>query len=387
MLCVRNFLLLFQKSFEIEKMNIKHNYVIVMAGGIGTRFWPFSRKHYPKQFHDILGRGKTLLQETVARFEQVCPPENIYIVGSREHEQLLYRQLPDFAPEQFLLEPSRRNTATCIAYASYKIFQKDADANLVVTPADHIVLNEEEFRRIILKTLKETAKKDILVTLGIKPSRPDTGYGYIQYCEEKTGLWKKLLLPASPLKKVKLFTEKPPFELAVEFVRSGEFFWNAGIFVWNAQAIISQFEKQLPDIAEAFQDAQKYFGTPQETAAIEKAYTQCKIISIDVGIMEKAENVFVIPADFGWSDLGTWKSLYELSPKDQKNNSLQGNIISFDTENCIVRTPKERLVVIQGLNNFIVAEYDNVLMICSKDEEQRVREFVALAEKKDKKFV
>ena len=368
-------------------MNINHNYIVIMAGGIGTRFWPFSRNHYPKQFHDILGRGKSLLQETIARFEKVCPPENIYIVGSREHEQILYEQVPDFAPEQFILEPSRRNTATCIAYASYKIFQKDTDANLVIAPADHIILNEEEFRKIILKALKETAKKDILVTLGIKPSRPDTGYGYIQYCEEKTSLWKKLLLPASPLKKVKLFTEKPPLELAVEFLRSGEFFWNAGIFVWTAKAIISEFEKQLPDIAEAFQDAKQYFGTEKESAAIEKAYTQCKVISIDKGIMEKAENVFVIPADFGWSDLGTWKSLYELSPKDDNANSLQGNIIAYDTENCIVRTPQERLVVVQGLKNYIVAEYDNVLMICSKDEEQRVREFVEKAEKQDKKFI
>ena len=194
-------------------------------------------------------------------------------------------------------------------------------------------------------------------------------------------------MPSSSLKKVKLFTEKPPLEIAIEFLRSGEFFWNAGIFVWSAKAIINEFEKQLPDIAEAFQDAKQYFGTEREAAAIEKAYTQCKIVSIDIGIMEKAENVFVIPADFGWSDLGTWKSLYELSPKDENNNSLQGNILSFDTENCIVRTPQERLVVIQGLNNFIVAEYDNVLMICSKDEEQRVREFVAAAEKQDKKFV
>lgn len=358
-----------------------------MAGGVGTRFWPFSRNHYPKQFHDILGRGKSLLQETVARFEKVCPLANIYIVGSKEHEQLLYEQLPDFAPEQFLLEPSRRNTATCIAYAAYKIFKKDAEANLVIAPSDHIITNEEEFRKIILKALKETAKKDILVTLGIKPTRPDTGYGYIQYCEEKTSLWKKWLLPSSPLKKVKLFTEKPPLELAVEFLRSGEFFWNAGIFVCSAKAIINEFEKQLPDIAEAFQDAKQYFGTEQEAVAIEKAYTQCKIVSIDIGIMEKAENVFVIPANFGWSDLGTWKSLYELSPKDENHNSLQGNILSYDTENCIVRAPKERLIVIQGLNNFIVAEYDNVLMICSKDEEQRVREFVAAAEKRDKKFV
>lgn len=368
-------------------MNIKHNYVIIMAGGVGTRFWPFSRNHYPKQFHDILGRGKSLLQETAARFHKVCPSENIYVVGSKEHEALLYEQLPDFAPEQFILEPSRRNTAPCIAYASYKIFQKDAEANLVVAPADHIITNEAEFRKTILKALKETAKKDILVTLGIKPSRPDTGYGYIQYCEEKTNLWKKLLLPASPLKKVKLFTEKPPLEIAIEFLRSGEFFWNAGIFVWAAKTIIAEFEKQLPDIAEAFQDAKQYFGTAQEAAAIEKAYTQCKIISIDKGVMEKADNVFVIPADFGWSDLGTWKSLYELSPKDENANSLQGNILVYDTENCIIRTPKERLVVVQGLRNFIVAEYDNVLMICSKEEEQRVREFVAAAEKQDKKFV
>jgi mannose-1-phosphate guanylyltransferase len=368
-------------------MSQANNYIIIMAGGIGTRFWPFSRNQNPKQFHDILGNGKTLLQQTVARFEGICPSQNILIVGSQEHKHLLREQLPDFQENQLILEPARRNTAPCIAYAAYKVFSKNPKANLVVAPADHLILNEKEFQKIVTKALKETSQKEILVTLGIKPSRPDTGYGYIQFSDEKHSFWSKIIGSSSPLKKVKLFTEKPPLELAIEFLRSGEFLWNSGIFVWNAKTIIAEFEKQLPDIAEAFQEAMPHFFTEQEEQAIKKAYSQCRSISIDYGIMEKAEQVFVIPADFGWSDLGTWKSLYELSKKDDQANAIQGNVIALDTNNCVVRTPQDRLVVLQGLENYIVAEYDNVLMICKKDEEQKVKEFVALAEKKGKEFV
>jgi len=369
-------------------MDLAHNYIVVMAGGIGTRFWPFSRNNNPKQFHDILGTGKTLLQQTIARFEGICPVENILIVGSQEHESLLKEQLPHFSDSQFILEPARRNTAPCIAYASYKIFAKDPKANLVIAPADHLILNEKDFQKIIKKALKETAKKDILVTLGIKPNRPDTGYGYIQYSDEKqSSIWSKILGSSSPLKEVKLFAEKPELEMAIEFLRSGDFLWNAGIFIWSAKAIIAEFENQLPDIAEAFHEVQPHFYTDQEETAIRKAYTQCRSVSIDFGIMEKAEHVFVIPSDFGWSDLGTWKSLYELSEKDEDKNVVQGNIMTFDTKNCIIRTPEDRLVILQGLENYIVAEYDNVLMICRKDEEQRVKEFVSLAEKKGKEYI
>ncbi|KOY87573.1 mannose-1-phosphate guanylyltransferase [bacterium 336/3] len=368
-------------------MALEHNYVVIMAGGIGTRFWPFSRNNNPKQFHDILGTGKSLLQQTITRFDDICPLENIFIVGSQEHENLLTEQLPNFNENQFILEPARRNTAPCIAYAAYKIFAKDPKANLVIAPADHLILNEKEFKKIILKALKETAKKDILVTLGIKPNRPDTGYGYIQFSDEKHSLWSKILGSSTSLKKVKLFAEKPTLELAIEFLRSGDFLWNSGIFIWNAKTIISEFENQLPDIAEAFHEVQPHFFTEQEETAIKKAYSQCRSISIDFGIMEKAENVFVIPSDFGWSDLGTWKSLYELSQKDEAGNVIQGNVVAYETNNCIIRTPENRLVVLQGLDNYIVAEHDNVLMICPKDEEQRVKEFVALAEKKGKEFI
>ncbi len=368
-------------------MASKHWYAVIMAGGIGTRFWPFSRQHFPKQFHDILGTGKTLIQQTVERFKQVCPSENIYIVGSKEHEALFYEQLPDFAPHQFVLEPNRRNTAPCIAYSTFKIFQKDKKANLVVSPADHYISNEKEFAKTIQKALKETSHKDILVTLGIEPTRPDTGYGYIQYCEEKTSLWKKVLGISSIIKKVKLFAEKPPLELAIEFLRSGDFLWNAGIFIWNAQTILKEFEIHLPDIYEAFWEIKDSFFTEQESKTVEKAYTQCRAISIDYGIMEKSEHVFVIPASFGWSDLGTWKSLFELSPKDEKQNVIRGNIVALDTENCIIQTPDNRLVIVKGLQNFIVAEYKNALMICPKDEEQSVKEFVSIAEKKGREFV
>lgn len=368
-------------------MALKHWYAVIMAGGIGTRFWPYSRQSFPKQFHDILGTGKTLLQQTVERLKQVVPIENIYVVGSQEHEAHFFEQLPDFAPHQFILEPSRRNTAPCIAYSIFKIFQKDKKANLVVSPADHYIANEKEFTKIIQKALKETAQRDILVTLGIQPTRPDTGYGYIQYCEEKTTLWRKVLGISSPFKKVKLFAEKPPLELAIEFLRSGDFLWNSGIFVWNAKTIIREFEKYLPDIYEAFAEIQETFFTEKENKAVEKAYTQCRAISIDYGIMEKSEHVFVIPANIGWSDLGTWKSLYELSAKDDKHNVIKGNVVAIDTESCIIYTPQNRLVIVKGLKDFIVVEHDNALMICPRQEEQSVRDFVNIAEKKGQEFV
>jgi len=355
---------------------MNHDYLVVMAGGIGSRFWPFSRNSSPKQFHDILGTGKTLLQQTIERFEGICPTENIYVVGSQEHQNLLREQLPFLKEEQILLEPYRRNTAPCVAFAAYKIFQKDPQANLVVAPADHIILKEREFEKVIRKALSESRQSDKLITLGIKPTRPDTGYGYVQFLDEN-----------SEIKKVKIFTEKPALELAVEFLRSGDFLWNAGIFVWRAEIIIKEIERFLPDIAEAFTEAKDFFDTQQETKAIEKAYWQCKPVSIDFGVMEKTDQAYVIPADLGWSDLGTWKSLYELSPKDENKNVLQGKILLFDTQNCIVRTPAERLVVLQGLDNYIVAEHNNVLMICQKDQEQRVKEFVSLAEKIGKEFI
>ncbi|GAB4026187.1 mannose-1-phosphate guanylyltransferase [Spirosoma koreense] len=356
---------------------MNHTYVIIMAGGVGTRFWPFSRTSYPKQFHDVLGMGRTLLQQTADRFDGICPPENIFIVTSSLYKDLCQQQLPQLSDDQVLCEPIARNTAPCIAYACYKIAQRDPQANIVVAPADHIILKEEEFKRTISTGLEATQNQDILVTLGIKPSRPDTGYGYIQYIPES----------GDDVKKVKTFTEKPHLELAQQFLESGEFVWNAGIFVWNVQAIIKAFEAHLPEIAEIFAEGNGVYYTDQETAFIAKAYSLTKSISIDNGVMEKAKNVYVVLSDFGWSDLGTWKSLYEVSDKNEDFNVIDGHIMLYDTKNCIIKTPKDRLVVVNGLDGYIVAEYDNVLMICRKEEEQKVKNFVADAKERGAEFV
>lgn len=355
-----------------------NNFVVIMAGGIGSRFWPFSRTKHPKQFHDVLGTGKTLLQQTADRFEKICPPENIYIVTNKVYATLVKEQLPFLSDDQILAEPIGRNTAPCVAYAAFKIHKKNPHANLVIAPSDHIILKEKDFRDTIKQALKITSSQEILITLGIKPSRPDTGYGYIQYHDDVN----------STQKKVKTFTEKPVLDLAKKFIESGDFVWNAGIFISNAQTLVNSFEKYLPDMAETFAEGESKYYTSEEEAFIAKAYTQCKNISIDYGIMEKADNVFVLLSDFGWSDLGTWKSLYENMPKNSEGNVSEGNVLLFDTKNCIIKTPKEKLVVIEGLEEFIVAEYDNVLMICRKDQEQKVKDFVAeVKASKDPKFV
>ncbi|MDO1444866.1 mannose-1-phosphate guanylyltransferase [Rhodocytophaga aerolata] len=355
----------------------RNNYVVIMAGGVGTRFWPFSRTNFPKQFHDVLGTGKTLLQQTAERFEGVCPSENIYIVTSQEYKELVQQQLPYLSAHQILLEPTRRNTAPCIAYACYKIAVKNPEANIVVAPADHIILKEQEFKDTIRKALAATAEQNILITLGIKPSRPDTGYGYIQYIPQST----------SEIKKVKTFTEKPHLELAKKFIESGEFVWNSGIFIWNAQAIIQNFDQHLHEVAELFEEGKKVFYTDEEESYIKKTYSFCKNISIDYGIMEKSEEVYVLLSDFGWSDLGTWKSLYDVSEKDSSGNVIDGQVMTYNTTNCIIKTPKDRLVVAQGLEGYIVAEFDNVLLICKKDEEQKVKDFVADAKSKGAEYI
>ncbi|AUD03003.1 mannose-1-phosphate guanylyltransferase [Spirosoma pollinicola] len=357
---------------------MNHTYVIIMAGGVGTRFWPFSRTSYPKQFHDVLGTGRTLLQQTADRFDGVCPSENIYIVTSSLYKDLCQQQLPQLTDDQVLCEPIARNTAPCIAYACYKIAQRDPEANIIVAPADHIILKEDEFKRTIQTALDATKAQNILVTLGIQPSRPDTGYGYIQYIPEagKTG----------PLR-VKTFTEKPHLELAQQFVESGEFVWNAGIFVWNVKSIINAFESYLPEVAEIFEEGNNAYYSEREKAFVAKAYSLTGSISIDNGVMEKADNVYVVLSDFGWSDLGTWKSLYEVSDKNDDFNVIDGHILLYDTKNCIIKTPKDRLVVVNGLDGYIVAEYDNVLMICRKEEEQKVKAFVADAKERGTEFV
>ena len=344
-----------------------NNYVVIMAGGIGSRFWPFSRTKYPKQFHDVLGTGKSLLQQTIARFDTICPIENVFVVTNKDYKDLVQEQIPELTDNQILLEPVGRNTAPCVAYACYKIASRNPKANIVVSPADHIIMKEDVFKEKIEFALNATAESDRLITLGITPSRPDTGYGYIQYLEPgDNGIFK-----------VKTFTEKPKLEIAKVFLESGDFVWNAGIFVWNAASILKQFKTHLPELAQIFEKGKSKYFTDEEKDYINTAYSQCTNISIDYGIMEKANNVHVMLCEFGWSDLGTWKSLYDVSEKNNDNNVLDGNIISYDSSGCIVKTPKNKLVVIQGLEDVIVAEFDGVLMICKKDEEQKVKDFVA----------
>jgi mannose-1-phosphate guanylyltransferase len=355
---------------------MQNTYVIIMAGGVGTRFWPFSRTDFPKQFHDVLGTGKTLLQQTVERFEGVCPIENIYIVTSQEYKALIKKQVPELLDEQILLEPHRRNTAPCIAYACYKIASRNPDANVIVAPADHIILKEDTFRDTVRIALGATRNDDILVTLGIQPTRPDTGYGYIQYIPDKL-----------TVKKVKSFTEKPHLELAIQFLDSGDFVWNAGIFIWHVKSFKKALKAYQPNIAEIFENGDLHYYGETEDAFIQKAYQHCGSISIDNGIMEKADNVHVVLSSFGWSDLGTWKSLYEVSEKDQNENVTDGNLLLYNTTNSIIKMPKDKLVVINGLDGFIVAEYDGVLLICKKEDEQKVKEFVAEAKELNPKYV
>jgi mannose-1-phosphate guanylyltransferase len=365
-------------SSTSPKGDIANNYVIIMAGGIGSRFWPFSRTAFPKQFHDILGTGATLIQQTARRFEGICPNENIFVVTNRDYEELTATQLPFLSPDQILTEPIGRNTAPCVAYACSKIAQRNPDANIVVSPADHIITDEPGFRQTISEALAYTSQRQILATLGIKPSRPDTGYGYIQYLESDESL-----------KKVKTFTEKPHLELAQQFIDSGEFVWNSGIFIWNAKAILAAIQEFLPEMAEIFDEASASYYSEGEKAAIDSAYSQCKSISIDYGIMEKSHEVFVLLADFGWSDLGTWKSLYELAPnKDEQGNVVDGNAMVYGTTNSIIKVSPGKLIVVHGLDNYIIAESQDVIMICPKEEEQRVKEFVADTKaKKEKRFI
>jgi mannose-1-phosphate guanylyltransferase len=342
-----------------------------MAGGVGSRFWPFSRTQHPKQFHDVMGVGKSMLRLTVDRFAGICPPENVFVVTNRDYVELVQQHLPEIPADQILAEPIGRNTAPCIAYASYRIAQRDPQGVIVVSPADHAVIMEEQFRTDIRQAVEAACTNEVLITLGMQPSRPDTGYGYIQFHDDAA-----LELPGG-LKKVKTFTEKPNLELAQMFVESGDFLWNSGLFIWRADVIVQAFHNYLSDIAEVFDEGRSALGTDAETEFIQEAYSRCRNISIDFGVMEKADNVFVLPADFGWSDLGTWDSLHRMGRHDIDGNVIDGDVMLYDTRECVIKTPSERLVVVQGLDGYIVAEYDNVLLICKRTEEQRVKEFVA----------
>jgi len=340
-----------------------------MAGGIGSRFWPLSRTNHPKQFLDILNTGRTLIQATYDRFSKFILPENIYIVTSEQYRETVEKQLPDIAPGNILYEPSRKNTAPCIAYISYKLHQQNTNANLICAPADHLIFNEEGFKQTCSEALKFTAHIKALVTLGIKPSHPNTGYGYIQH--EPHAVSENIF-------KVKTFTEKPDEALAKTFVASGDFLWNAGIFVWQVKNIIKAFEKHLPEVHEIFDTEKHHFNTKKEKQAIEKIYPQCVNISIDYGIMEKADNVYVIPSSFGWSDLGTWASAYENLEKDYLANAVTGNnVVIIDATKNIVHADNKKLVLLQGLDDFIIVDTKDVLLICKKEKEQTIKEYVA----------
>ena len=351
---------------------MENNYCIIMAGGIGSRFWPMSKSSMPKQFLDILGTGRTFIQMTFDRFKKVCPVENFYIVTSVDYKELVLQQLPELTEDQVLLEPLRRNTAPCVAYASYRIKNINSKANIIVAPADHLILKEEEFIAEIEKGVDFASHNDVLVTMGIKPSRPETGYGYIQI--ENKSEYKGF----DNLYRVKTFTEKPNLEMANIFVSSGEFFWNSGIFIWSLKSILTAFDSHLKDVSGLFKKGEKLYGTPDEVPFINKTYSECQNISIDYGIMEKADNVHVLCADFGWSDLGTWGSLYENSSKDKDRNSINGGeVFTYQTQNCIVNMPGDKLVVLQGMDGYIVVESDNTLLICKKEDEQQIRQFVS----------
>jgi len=347
----------------------KHNYVAIMAGGIGSRFWPMSRSNYPKQFLDILNTGQTLIQQTYERYRKLVPEENIYIITSKEYIPIVKKQLPGISVENILGEPSKKNTAPCVAYVSFKLLQKDPNANLVVAPADHIVLEPDEFIKTSKKALGFVSHINAFVTLGIKPNQPNTGYGYIQH---------DTVAAAPDVYKVKTFTEKPNLELAKTFIASGDFLWNAGIFIWKVKNIITAFEKYLPEMYEIFALEKEKFNTKEEEAAIEEIYPQCTNISIDFGIMEKADNVYVIPASFGWSDLGAWNSAWENMEKDYLGNAVAGkNVMIVDATKCMVHTQDNKLVVLQGLDDFIVVDTKDVLLICRKEKEQEIKDFVS----------
>lgn len=342
-----------------------------MAGGIGSRFWPLSRKAKPKQFLDILDTGKTLIQQTFERFSKIIPVENFLIVTSVQYKDLVQKQLPELKESQILLEPFRRNTAPCLAYATYKIKAINPEANLIVAPSDHLILKEEEFIRQIKNGIEFIKDNNALLTLGIKPNRPETGYGYIQVKNKAD------FDALDNLYKVKTFTEKPDLEMAKIFVDSGEFFWNSGIFIWSLSSIIEAFDTHLSEVSMLFANGTKWYNTDDEVHFIAKTYSECKGISIDYGIMEKAQNVYVLTADFGWSDLGTWGSLYENKVKDEEGNVINGdNVLTYDTKNCIVNLSDEKVAVLHGLDGYIVAESNDTLMICRKEDEQQIKQFV-----------
>lgn len=347
----------------------KNNYVAIIAGGIGSRFWPKSRVGYPKQFLDILNTGKTLIQQTFDRFERFVPKENIFVVTSVEYTDIVKQQLPQINAANIVSEPSRKNTAPCIAYISFKISNINPEATLIIAPADHLILDSDGFEQTCKKAIDFVDKHDSLVTLGIKPTYPNTGYGYIQY-EIESAVEDNIF-------KVRTFTEKPNLELAKTFLTSGDFLWNAGIFIWKAEIIIKRFEMHEPELHDIFASERDKLNTAEEKQAIERMYPQCSSISIDYAVMEKANNVYVIPSSLGWSDLGTWTSAYDNLEKDYLGNAIAGDqVMVIDSAQCMISAPHNKLLVLQGLNDFIVVDTEDVLMICKKDKEQEIKGYV-----------
>lgn len=347
----------------------KNTYVAIMAGGIGSRFWPVSRVGHPKQFLDILGTGKTLIQQTFERFAALVPTENIYVVTANEYLDITKEQLPQLPSENVLGEPFRKNTAPCIAYISFKLQQLNPEASLIIAPADHLILQEEKFLSVCSEALAFVNNQNALLTIGIQPTYPNTGYGYIQHEAAEA---------APGVHKVKTFTEKPNLELAKTFLASGDFLWNSGIFIWKVANGLSAFQKYMPEMYDLFAGEAEKLNTGEEKAVIETIYPQCPNTSIDFGVMEKANNVYVIPSQFGWSDLGTWNSAWENMEKDYFENAVAGRkVIVFDSNKCVVHVPDEKLVVLQGLEDYIVADTQDVLLICKKEKEQAIKEYVA----------
>lgn len=337
-----------------------------MAGGVGSRFWPMSTPEIPKQFIDVLGVGKSLLQLTAERFTGVIPKEHIWVVTSKDYKGLVKAQMPYMQEEQILLEPCRRNTAPCIAYVTYKIKKKYPDVNLIFSPADHLVLDTEKFREVIAKGLEFTTSVNSIVTLGMVPSRPETGYGYIKGKEGQEVL----------IRKVVAFKEKPELAVAKSYLAEGGYYWNSGIFIWNVNTVILEFEQHAPELAAKFSGLNRIYFTDKEQEVIDKEFFDCPNISIDYAIMEKSVNTYVYPASFGWSDLGTWGSLYTLLDKDRMGNAIVGNEVKLvDCKNCVVHTPEEKKVVVQGLEDYIIAENGDTLLVCKKEMEQLIKEW------------
>ena len=357
-------------------------HILIMAGGVGSRFWPKSRNHFPKQFIDILGLGKSLLQLTYERFLKICPNEQIFILTNAAYAGLVKEQLPRILEQNILLEPSRNNTAPCIAYASYKISKVNPHANIVVAPSDHLILKEEEFLKKLCQALIYTAENESLLTLGISPTRPDTGYGYIKYKKEQGAMNKEQEITSQEqveeIKKVMAFMEKPSLDKAKSYIESGDYVWNAGIFIWSANAIKSAFKKYAPEIANLFEKGNSAYNTPAEIDFINANYPNSPNISIDYAILEKADNVYTIPADIGWSDLGTWASLHSVAEKDGNNNAISCTHLNIsDTKECLIQLPADKAAVIKGLSNYIVVDDGKVLLIYPKSDEQEIKQVAA----------